>query len=120
MKNLYIKLDNVAKVNFKYVAVRKRCVTEEVKISYNKLKTIVDMANDYIVILNDKIESFEDNDYYRKLLFSLKAKEIQEISELIAGALQYNPSCTTKKKRNKDIRKEVGLDPLHAMTVLRR
>lgn len=114
------KLENIAKINFKYVTVRKRCVTEEVKISYNKLKTIVDMANDYIIILNNKIESFEEDDAYRKALFSLKVKEVQEISELISGALQYNPNCEIKRKRKTRLQDETGLDPLESLALKRR
>lgn len=114
------KLENIAKINFKYVAVRKRCVTEEVKISYNKLKAIVDMANDYIRILNNRVESFSENDTYLRARFNFQIKELQEISELIAEALQYNPNCEIKRKRKTRLQDETGLDPLESLALKRR
>nr|WP_172685597.1 hypothetical protein [Clostridium botulinum] len=78
-------LQKMCRINFKYLAIRKQgCIDEEIKLTHRSLETIVEMGRDYVNILNFKLEKFEDDECYLKAMYSVKAKEIQQITDYMA------------------------------------
>jgi hypothetical protein len=109
-----MNLKSVVKINFKYVTVRKKkCVTEDIKISYRALETIVEMGIDYVAYLRKKLES-EDCKGMKRALYLYKIEEVEKISRNVAEAIGYCKSCNIKRNKKDDI--ETDVVALMAMT----
>jgi len=94
LKELCFKL---TKAKFKYIAVRRKCVEETIKISYKSLETIVEMALDYSIILREKAEQLQDGKAYQKAVYRNKVDEIEKIGSDIATVIQYSKKCSISK-----------------------
>ncbi|EPY2281785.1 hypothetical protein ACTQ4P_12070 [Clostridium sporogenes] len=106
------KINKTAKI--KYISVKKsKCYNKELKLSYKQLETIVEMGQDYLRILEEKIKEIDENKSYKLALYNYKKEEILEIVNYIAQNIGYCKECKIKKKD------DVGLDPLSAASILK-
>ncbi|AUM99609.1 hypothetical protein [Clostridium botulinum] len=107
------KINKTAKI--KYISVKKsKCYNKELKLSYKQLETIVEMGQDYLRILEEKIKEIDENKSYKLALYNYKKEEILEIANYIAQNIGYCKECKIKKKD------DIGLDPLSAASILKK
>ncbi|EPY2286619.1 hypothetical protein ACXAT6_003898 [Clostridium sporogenes] len=107
------KINKTAKI--KYISVKKsKCYNKELKLSYKQLETIVEMGQDYLRILEEKIKEIDENKSYKLALYNYKKEEVFKIANYIAENIGYCKSCNKVKEKD-----DVGLDPLSAASILK-
>lgn len=83
-------------INFLNVDKHSHCSQESFRLTYRQLETVVEMCVDYAEILDIKKKEINNNPY-KVATYNFKAKQIREIGNKIAGEINYNKSCNTKK-----------------------
>lgn len=107
------QMDMFKEIEINYLDVSKNeSQIKSFKIPYRWLETIVEMAFDYKIILENKLKN-EELSGYNKALYIYKAKEIEKIALNIAEKINYNKSCQKAKNKKVD---DVGADAFELMT----
>lgn len=113
LKDKIFELENqgekIAEIQFLDVDKHSRCSNKSFKLSYRQLETVVEMCMDYAEILDIKSKDIEDNPY-KLATYKLKAKQIREIGNRVAGEIKYNKSCS-----NKRVKSDIGGDALELL-----
>ena len=107
------QMDMFKEIEINYLDVSKNeSKIKSFKIPYRWLETIVEMAFDYKIILENKLKN-EELSGYNKALYIYKAKEIEKIALNIAEKINYNKNCQKAKNKKVD---DVGADAFELMT----
>lgn len=113
LKDKIFELENqgekIAEIQFLDVDKHSHCSNKSFKLSYRQLETVVEMCMDYAEILDIKSKDIEDNPY-KLATYELKAKQIREIGNRVAGEIKYNKSCSNKRAKS-----DIGGDALELL-----